>query len=134
MRGIAAEKEVPDNTVFWSIVGIVSVFVVVLAVVLFMRTSMTGAIVQQWPEPYKPYQANPFACLDVPPCQSDTSFLCCSGADSDNGQYCIAPIGGALSVKPNCPPAMPYMCTCVEKYPYRQTWPVPTKPEARAYG
>ena len=83
MRRIALEeKEVPDNTVFWSLVGIISVFVVVLAVVLFMRTSMTGAIVQQWPDPYKPYAADPYACLDVPPCQSDTSFMCCAGGDA----------------------------------------------------
>jgi hypothetical protein len=128
------EKEVPDNSVFWSVVGIVSVFVVVLAAVILVRSGATGGIVYQWQDPYKPYQSNPLACLDVPPCQSDTSFLCCSETDDQFGRKCIAPIGGTLSVKPQCPDYKPYMCTCVEKYPYRQTWPVPTKPVARPYG
>ena len=55
MQKMVTQKEVPDNTVFWSIVGIVSVFVVVLAAVTFVKSGLTGNIVLQWFDPSVPY-------------------------------------------------------------------------------
>ncbi len=122
------EKEVPDNTVFWSIVGVISVFVVVLAAVMIVRTGVTGKIVLQWPEPSRPFSVNPLACTDVQPCGSDVSFVCCAEQPlPGTGRKCTAPVRGYISEAPMCPDAMPYRCTCPEKHQYRQSWPIPSR-------
>lgn len=135
------ENEVPDNTVFWSLVGIISVFVVVLATVMIMRNGVTGQIVLQYNQPSRPFEADPFACLDVPPCGSDNSFMCCAATPlPGTDQKCIAPLRGfGRESQPNygydnygagnpfCPREMPYRCGCPEKFQYRQSWPVPSR-------
>jgi hypothetical protein len=120
-----AEKEAPDNSVFWSIVGVASVFVVVLAAIVIVRSDTTGAIILQWAQPSRPFQSNPYACLEVPMCGGDNSYMCCAEATLANGMKCTAPIRGYGSEAPMCPDMMPYKCPCPEKYPYRQSWPIP---------
>jgi hypothetical protein len=144
MRQLAQQdKEVPDNTVFWSIVGIISVFVVVLATVMLVRNDTTGNIVLQWEAPSRSFEVNPYACLDVPPCGSETSFMCCAESPlPGTSQKCMAPMMGRAAPvtinyrqayanyganTPVCPLEMPYRCTCPEKYQYRQSWPVPSR-------
>lgn len=139
-KGVLVE-DVPDNTVFWSIVGVISVFVVVLAAVMIVRSGATGRIVLQWSQPEAPFEANPYACLDVPPCGSEVSFLCCAEQPlPGTGIKCVAPLAGSLGTtvygspyeRPGtsyarCPPELPNRCTCPEKYQYRQSWPVPSR-------
>jgi hypothetical protein len=126
MQKMVQEKEVPDNTVFWSIVGVVSVFVVVLAAIVVVRSDMTGNIVMQWFQPSRPFAENPYACLDVPMCGGSQSYMCCAENPlPTTGMKCTAPIYGYGSEAPMCPDTMPYKCPCVEKYPYKQSWPVP---------
>jgi hypothetical protein len=127
MQKMVTQKEVPDNTVFWSIVGIVSVFVVVLAVVTFVKSDITGNIVLQWYNPSLPYLRNPMACLDVPMCGSSNSYMCCAEETLPSGMKCTAPLYTYVSQNSQCPASMPNMCPCPEKYPYRQSWPVPTR-------
>lgn len=125
---MVAEKEVPDNTVFWSTVGVVIVFVVVLAAVMIARSGSTGQVIWAYQEPSKPFKINPLACLDVPPCGSETSFMCCAFEPVPGlGIKCTAPIQSYLAAKPECPQEMPYACGCPEKYQYRQSRPVPIR-------
>jgi hypothetical protein len=140
MRSFAAEKEVPDNTVFWSTIAIVTVFVVVLATVMVVRSGTTGNIVLQYTTPTRPFAANPYACLDVPACGSEISFMCCAEQPmAGTNRKCTAPLqswgqelqrssydnGGAGN--PVCPSHMPNRCPCPEKFQYRQSWPVPSR-------
>jgi hypothetical protein len=128
MRQLAQEqKKVPDRTVFWAIVGIISVFVVVLATVMILRGNTTGQTVRQFFSPSQPFQANPFACLDVPQCGSDISYMCCAEQPLSNRMKCTAPVRGWDASMPRCPADMPYKCSCPEKFIYRQTWPVPSR-------
>jgi hypothetical protein len=125
MQKMVQEKEVPDNSVFWSIVGVVSVFVVVLAAIVVVRSDATGGIVMQWLNPSRPYAENPYACLDVPMCGGSQSYMCCAETPLPNGMKCTQPMLGYASEAPMCPDSMPYKCPCPEKYPYRQSRPVP---------
>ncbi len=125
MKKEAVNSEVPDNSVFWSIVGVVSVFVVVLAAIVVVRSDFTGQIVQQWASPSRPFELNPFACLDVPMCGGSQSYMCCAEYSLPNGMKCTQPILGYASEAPRCPEMMPYKCPCPEKYPYRQSYPIP---------
>lgn len=146
MRRITQPKEVaeevPDNTVFWATVGTISVFVLVLAVVMIVREGSTGQIVIQWEQPSRPFDANPYACLDVPPCGDGISFQCCANEPlPGTGQKCTAPLAGYGEMvmgygyqtaydnygagNPVCPKAMRNRCPCPEKFQYRQSWPVP---------
>jgi len=122
--------EVPDNTVFWSVVGIVCIFIVVLAAVMLVKNSITGQIVTRWEDPTTPFSIDPYACLDVPPCKADQSYMCCAEFPlPGTGQKCTQPFYGRFTSEgPRCPEAMPNRCTCPEKFQYRQTWPVPTFP------
>lgn len=124
------DTEAGDNVVFWSVVSVVAIFVVALAIVITIRSGMTGQIVLGWYEPSAPYARNPYACLDVPPCRGDNSFMCCAEQPLSNGRKCTAPLkagAGSGYGTAFCPSEMPNMCTCPEKYPYRQTWPVPSR-------
>ncbi len=141
MRSVAVEKEVPDNTVFWSTVAVVSLFVVVLATVMTVRYGITGQIVLQWNQPTRPFEADPYACLDVPQCGSEISFMCCAEQPLWNGMKCTAPLYAKGVKDPElgspydsysagnmiCPSHMPYRCGCPEKFQYRQSWPVPMR-------
>jgi hypothetical protein len=142
MRVVVKEdKEVPDNAVFWSIVGIISVFVVVLATVMVLKSGMSGQIVLQYNEPSRPFSAQPLACLDVPACGSDISFMCCAESPlPGTDRKCAAPLYGyGRESRQNygydnygagnavCPEQMPYRCGCPEKFQYRQTWAVPSR-------
>ncbi len=120
-------EEAPDNAVFWSIVGVASVFVVVLAAIVVVRSDFTGRIVQQWVQPSRPFEANPYACLDVPMCGGKESYMCCAEQPLPNGMKCMQPILGYASEAPMCPESMPYRCSCPEKYPYRQSFPIPSR-------
>ncbi len=122
-----AEKEVPDNSVFWATVGIVSVFVVVLAAIVIVKSGFTANIVLQWSNPTRPFEVNPYACMDVPMCGGSNSYMCCAEKALPNGLKCTQPLLGYASEAPMCPGAMPYKCPCPEKYPYRQSWPVPAR-------
>lgn len=135
--------EVPDNTVFWAIVGIITVFILVLAVVVFVRSSAAGGIVYQWGPTVRPFSINPYACLDVPPCGDGISWMCCAEQPlPGSNRKCTAPLKSYAVTptmgypdayanygagQPICPSAMPYRCTCPEKYQYRQSWPVPSQ-------
>jgi hypothetical protein len=125
MQKEAVSKEMPDNTVFWSVVGVACIFVVVLATAMIVRSDITGKIVQQWFEPSRPFESNPYACLDVPMCGGSQSFMCCAAEPLPNGMKCTQALLGYASEAPMCPDAMPYKCPCPEKYPYRQSWPIP---------
>ncbi len=141
MRTAAQEKEVPDSTVFWSIVGVVTIFVVVLAAVLLVRGGTTGQIVHVWENSVRPAERNPYACMDMPRCGSDTSFLCCAENPlPGTGIKCITPLRAYGEIgapnygydhygsgNPMCPEHMPFACSCPEKFQYRQTWPVPAR-------
>ncbi len=139
MRKKAVVKEVPDNTVFWSVVGIVSVFVIVLAAVMVVRTGTTGEIVQQWPAS-KVFAVNPYACLDVPAC-GDSGFMCCAETVLPGSSIkCVPPMfgydaTGKIGYKSAynsvgygnkvCPKEMPYRCGCPEKFQYKLSYPIP---------
>lgn len=124
-------QDAPGNTVFWSIVAVISIFVVVLAAVMIVRTGTTGRIVYIWESPTRPAEWNPMACLDMPPCGSDQSFLCCAENPLPGiGIKCMAPVYGYTSEPPQCPAHTPYACSCPEKFQYRQTWPVPAARKA----
>jgi len=144
MRKIAQDEqnEVPDNTVFWATVGIISVFVIVIATVMIVRYGATGQVVLQYPQPSRPFEANPYACLDVPPCGSEVSFMCCAEERlPGSSMKCTAPLDGYAGGTQGypqaygapgahnliCPDHMPYRCTCPEKFQYRQSWPVPSR-------
>jgi len=140
MRKKVVVKDEPDNTVFWSIVGIVSVFVVVLAAVMIVRTGPSGQIVSQWPAESKTFSVNPYACLDVPAC-GGASFMCCAEQPLPRSSIkCVPPMfgfdgTGRIGYKSAydsvgygnkvCPPEMPNRCGCPEKFQYKQSYPVP---------
>jgi hypothetical protein len=144
MRRIAFENqaEAPDNTVFWSIVGVISVFIVVLASVMVLRSGATGQIVFQFPNPTVPYEPDVYACLGMPPCSSDTSYLCCAPETLPGSNLkCVPPLtqslptlnygspgyGGTGRSMPGCPALLPYACACPEKFQSRQSWPIPVR-------
>lgn len=125
MQKMVKAEDVPDSSVFWATVGIVSVFIVVLAAVTLVKSDFTGNIVLQWFNPTTAYSRDPMACLDVPMCGSSNSYMCCAVEPLANGLKCTAPLYLYVSQNAQCPASMPNMCPCPEKYPYRQTWPVP---------
>ncbi len=132
MRNLLLQKkevaeDAPDNTVFWSIVGVASVFVIVLAAMVVVRSDFTGKIIQQWNQPTRPFEANPYACLGVPMCGGSQSYMCCAEKPLPSGIKCTQPIRGYASEMPMCPESMPYKCPCPEKYPYRQSYPIPSR-------
>lgn len=123
----AREKDVPDNTVFWTTVAVIGIFIVVLSVVLLARHQVTGKIMYQWTNPEKPYLADPIACRNVPMCGAEQSFMCCAKdpVPGFGDQRCTAPIYKLKSEAPICPGQMPYACPCPEKFQYRQSRPIP---------
>lgn len=122
-----ANADVPDNTVFWTTVTVVAIFVIVLSTVLITRFAVTGRIVQYWEDPGRPFSEDPVACRNVPPCGAEQSFMCCAREPVPGwgDKKCTAPLKKYASEAPRCPDAMPFACGCPEKYQYRQSRPIP---------
>ena len=120
-------KELPDNTVFWTTVAVIGIFIVILSVVLITRYSLTGKVIQRWVDPTIPFSKDPLACRNVPACGGEQSYMCCARGyvPGFGNQRCTAPLYMLKSEAPRCPEQMPYACSCPEKYQYRQSWPIP---------
>ena len=120
-------RELPNNTVFWTTIAVVGIFIIVLSVVLITRYTVTGRIVQYWDEPTRPFASDPRACRNVPACGGTQSYMCCAlgYVPGFGDQRCTAPLYKYKSESPRCPEQMPFACPCPEKYQYRQSWPIP---------
>lgn len=120
-------SELPDNTVFWTTIAVVVIFIIVLSAVLITRYAVTGRIVQYWEDTSRPFANDPVACRNVPPCGAGQSFMCCSRTPVPGwgNKKCTAPVYHYASEAPKCPDAMPYACGCPEKFQYRQSRPIP---------